>query len=459
VADNSQSMSVSWSPYGKILQNNKAGGANLTFGYNAMQQRVLKRVVLAGDTTRTYYIRDAQGNTMGVYTRHNDSVTWREQYIFGSSRLGLYRADTLVNKGLTTISKLYEGKRNYELTNHLGNVMAVINDRKADTTIGANKGYNAVVISATDYFPFGMVIDSRSYTSALYRYGFNGKENDKETGEQDYGMRIYDPRGSIFLSIDPISYKYPFYSPYIFAGNSPIQAVDLDGREPKSVVVEKYRTTQIVEYDGGPDSHSNDAPIKIPITTVTYKFTESATHFLSLVSGISETDISKVEIRNASGSLLPAYDPKKGGGGMTFPGKDKETIRMNLTDNYFTTNKYGYTDYGDNSIEWLELTSHEVGHIRDVNELGGKPNYFSTFIKEYAKNKFKHDIKREERADYGQKIFLNFSEFLYQKYGDGKIKEILNGSNSEKDKIKKIDKLWNEYQTAEKNKKNNGLKN
>ena len=59
VADNSQSMSVSWSPYGKILTNTKAGGASLAFGYNAMQQRVLKRVVLAGDTTRTYYIRDA----------------------------------------------------------------------------------------------------------------------------------------------------------------------------------------------------------------------------------------------------------------------------------------------------------------------------------------------------------------------------------------------------------------
>ncbi len=93
VADNSQSMSVSWSPYGKILTNTKAGGASLAFGYNAMQQRVVKRVSQSGDTTRTYYIRDAQGNTMGVYTRHNDSVTWREQYIFGSSRLGLYRVD------------------------------------------------------------------------------------------------------------------------------------------------------------------------------------------------------------------------------------------------------------------------------------------------------------------------------------------------------------------------------
>mgnify|MGYP000196785948 CR=1 FL=1 len=170
-------------------------------------------------------VQDWQNSKM-----HYSSI-WREQSIFGSSRLGLYRADTLVNKGLLTISKLYEGKRNYELTNHLGNVMAVINDRKTDTTIGVNKGYNAVVISATDYFPFGMAIDSRSYTSALYRYGFNGKENDKETGEIDYGMRIYDPRIAKFLSVDPIADNYPWYTPYQFAGNKPIWAIDLDGLE------------------------------------------------------------------------------------------------------------------------------------------------------------------------------------------------------------------------------------
>ena len=173
-------------------------------------------------------VQDWQKNKM------YDSVAWREQYIFGSSRLGLYRADTLVNKGLQTISKLYEGKRNYELTNHLGNVLAVINDRKTDSLSATNVklGYNAVVISATDYYPFGMSIDSRSYTSSLYRYGFNGKENDKETGEQDYGMRIYDPRIGKFLSVDPLTKKYPWYTPYQFAGNMPIWAVDLDGLEP-----------------------------------------------------------------------------------------------------------------------------------------------------------------------------------------------------------------------------------
>lgn len=73
--------------------------------------------------------------------------------------------------------------------------------------------------------------------SGLYKYGFNGKENDNEVigegNQQDYGMRVYDPRLGKFLSVDPISFTYPWYTPYQFAGNTPIQAIDLDGGEPK----------------------------------------------------------------------------------------------------------------------------------------------------------------------------------------------------------------------------------
>jgi RHS repeat-associated protein len=73
-----------------------------------------------------------------------------------------------------------------------------------------------------------------SYGSG-YRYGFNGKENDNEvkgTGnQQDYGMRIYDPRIGKFLSVDPLTQDFPFYTPYQFAGNKPIWCVDLDGAE------------------------------------------------------------------------------------------------------------------------------------------------------------------------------------------------------------------------------------
>ena len=166
---------------------------------------------------------------------------------------------------MQVISKLYEGKRNYELTNHLGNVLAVINDRKTDSLSGTVKvGFNAVVISATDYFPFGMTIDSRSYTAAAtYRYGFNGKENDKETGEQDYGMRMYDPRNPIFLSIDPITNKYPELSPYVFASGNPILGVDLDGLEfatPAKYDSRGFLTTPAIDNLTSPLQH----PLFIP---------------------------------------------------------------------------------------------------------------------------------------------------------------------------------------------------
>jgi outer membrane protein OmpA-like peptidoglycan-associated protein len=44
-------------------------------------------------------------------------------------------------------------------------------------------------------------------------------------------MRIYDPRVGRFLSVDPISKDYPELTPYQFAGNKPIWAIDMDGLE------------------------------------------------------------------------------------------------------------------------------------------------------------------------------------------------------------------------------------
>jgi len=62
-----------------------------------------------------------------------------------------------------------------------------------------------------------MIQPDRSYSSGGYRYGFNGKENDNEVkgngNQQDYGMRIYDPRPGKFLSTDPLSNKYPMLTP------------------------------------------------------------------------------------------------------------------------------------------------------------------------------------------------------------------------------------------------------
>lgn len=79
-------------------------------------------------------------------------------------------------------------------------------------------------------------MSGRKYTAgSAYRYGFNGKEKSDEVyGEgnvYDYGFRIYNPRIGKFLSVDPLFKSYPWYTPYQFAGNTPIQAIDLDGLE------------------------------------------------------------------------------------------------------------------------------------------------------------------------------------------------------------------------------------
>jgi RHS repeat-associated protein len=78
------------------------------------------------------------------------------------------------------------------------------------------------------------------FASGGYRYGFNGKENDDEVkgegNQQDYGKRIYDPRLGRFLSTDPLAKSFPWYSPFQFAGNMPIAAIDLDGEEQKIMI-------------------------------------------------------------------------------------------------------------------------------------------------------------------------------------------------------------------------------
>jgi RHS repeat-associated protein len=100
-----------------------------------------------------------------------------------------------------------------------------------------------------NYTTFGQPMPGRQYTSSNYRYGFNGKENDNEvkgTGnQQDYGMRVYDNRLGRFLSVDPLSKKFPFYTPYQFAGNKPIIAIDMDGLE-EWVVIDFYQNNKFM---------------------------------------------------------------------------------------------------------------------------------------------------------------------------------------------------------------------
>jgi RHS repeat-associated protein len=134
-------------------------------------------------------------------------------------------------RGGNTLGARDLGNKHYELGNHLGNVLAVV----TDNIHMADDLTTATVASASDYYPFGLQMDSRTVNDGDYRYGFNGKEKDQD-GEfgnthYDYGFRIYNPAIAKFLSVDPLTSSYPMLTPYQFASNTPISGVDLDGLE------------------------------------------------------------------------------------------------------------------------------------------------------------------------------------------------------------------------------------
>lgn len=93
-----------------------------------------------------------------------------------------------------------------------------------------------------------------------YRYGFNGKENDNEVkgdgNQQDYGLRIYDPRLGRFLSVDPLTEEYPWNSSYAFAENDVIRAIDIEGAE--KYIKTNYRNAAGVIYKTSIQSITNN---------------------------------------------------------------------------------------------------------------------------------------------------------------------------------------------------------
>jgi RHS repeat-associated protein len=95
--------------------------------------------------------------------------------------------------------------------------------------------YLTGVDSTIDYYPFGQEMPERYFARGKYRFGFNGKQYDNDIADstcwQDYGMRENDVRIGRFISVDPITKKYPELTPYQFATNRPIDGIDLDGRE------------------------------------------------------------------------------------------------------------------------------------------------------------------------------------------------------------------------------------
>ncbi len=235
---------IAWTAAGKVSTVDHAAGQgpDLAFGYGEGGHRISKQVGgTVGDpgTYREHYIRDAQGNLMATYRLHpNGAFRVQERPIYGSSRVGLYagKVDLYPATQLVPMPQVipvFDALLRYELTDHLGNVAAVVTGRLLP---GDGAPHEAEVISAQGYEPFGSLLPGRNYSSDAYRFGFQGQEKDNEVYGSEgtsYALdyRMHDARVGRFLSIDPLAFLFPWNSPYAFSENRVLDTVELEGSE------------------------------------------------------------------------------------------------------------------------------------------------------------------------------------------------------------------------------------
>jgi hypothetical protein len=97
----------------------------LRFTYSPTEQRQSKR--WDGGYPYDFYLHDAAGNIMAIYRNTGDTLKLIEKPIYGSNRLGMVKQNITLLRGGTLFKKdtFSVGLKNYELTDHLGNVTAI----------------------------------------------------------------------------------------------------------------------------------------------------------------------------------------------------------------------------------------------------------------------------------------------------------------------------------------------
>ncbi|MCC6288565.1 MAG: hypothetical protein IT249_11840, partial [Chitinophagaceae bacterium] len=233
VKDDKQNVSsAEWNVYGKLQSLTKTGGLQINYAYNAGGNRALKVV---GDTTEAY-VRDASGNIMSVYKKiGSEPLKQSELNMYGSTMIGTVGERTVsvdsvilpggFRKGVLSI--FTRGEKEYLLTDHRGNNMVSITDRRQQNSGAGDtvEYYLADVKTAAYYSAFGAM--SNSYNSSLIKYGFNGQRRSTEISSTaqtaefwefngDVGRRLNrDPRSTVDMSVysvfknNPILYIDP----------------------------------------------------------------------------------------------------------------------------------------------------------------------------------------------------------------------------------------------------------
>jgi RHS repeat-associated protein len=250
--DVQEGLEYEWLPSGKIGSVKKNGTLIAEFLYDAEGNRVRKTVYMEGNPISTYYVYGEDGSVSAIYKQvgsNPNNVYLSEVPLYGTGRLGMMlfapseetrHCSTCVKendfKTAGVIATRRVGAKLYELTDHLGNVRAVIGDVK----LAEGGSFKVDLRSYANYYPYGMAQPNRDWVKSNnkdYRYGYNGIEEDDELKGDNNSLstyyRLYDPRLALWLGIDPVVHESE--SPYAFVSGNPILYADPSGADKEPI--------------------------------------------------------------------------------------------------------------------------------------------------------------------------------------------------------------------------------
>ena len=120
-----------------------------------------------------------------------------------------------------------------------------------------------------------------------WTHTFSAKEKDAETGLSYFGARYYSSDLSIWLSVDPMSDKYPSLSPYVYCADNPVKLVDPNGEE--GIVVSGG------EYNGNRYKYNFIEPAINRLKELKSAGGDESITWAVMTAGYSEEDIAKFQ--------------------------------------------------------------------------------------------------------------------------------------------------------------------
>ncbi|MDP2188720.1 MAG: RHS repeat-associated core domain-containing protein, partial [Sphingobacteriaceae bacterium] len=225
------------------------------------------------------------------------------------------------------------------------------------------------------YMPFGEDLVHQQNTAAYYTpYTFSGKERDMETGLSYFGARYYDAGLSIWLSVDPMSDKYPSLSAYNYCAWNPVMLVDPDGRDIIIVGDENYQKKVLSILDN-------------------IKNSGAAGRFLVNYATNSKKSFVIVDVKSSVKSELSEN-----------PGKNASVLPFNLSSNS------GTFDEANGGVEHSPETNlaHELAHFAFprkgnlLNESGQNSGVRAGEVTAVEwENRVRSDMGMNQRTSYG----------------------------------------------------------